>query len=69
MRVFFLQQLVEVVVRVLYVEDMMQSRARGKESLDEKRKQIMAYNLLREFINLEDGNPHETGVTDSLEPF
>lgn len=68
MRVFFLQQLVEV-VRVLYVEDMMQSRARGKESLDEKRKQIIAYNLLREFINLEDGNPHETGVTDSLEPF
>ena len=47
----------------------MQSKARGKESLDEKRKQITAHKLLWEFINLEDGNPRESGLINSLEPF
>lgn len=47
----------------------MQSKARGKESLDEGRKQTTAHKSSPEFINPEDENPCESGLINSLEPF
>lgn len=44
-------------VQVLYVEDAMQSKARGEESVDVRKKQIRAHKLSWGFISLEDGNP------------
>lgn len=44
-------------VQVLYVEDVMQSKARGEEPVDLRKKQITAHKLSWGFISLEDGNP------------
>lgn len=56
--------------QILYVDNMMPSKAWGKESLDEIRnRQVTAHKLLQEFINLDDGNLCDPGLINSSVPF
>lgn len=54
--------------QILYVKNVMPSKAWGKESLDEIRK-ITAHELLQEFINPVNGNLCDPGLINSSVPF